>query len=153
MVDEVSGIMAPPKFVDGLRAKPNMLKIETVARAYEVQNRGAGMAKSSEFTLNPQIARLFDNPGEKVNKEGYEVNDIWNIHARNVFIFLVAIFYPDHKTRIFKNLAATIGAAYLSIREVNWAVLLYDTIRKQIGGHREVQLCQPLPLPLVLLRG
>lgn len=134
MVDEVSGAAPAPAGIDGIRAKPDTLTIEMVARAYRVENKGQGMAKSSEFAANPTVAGLFDEPGENVNKEGYNVDDIWDIRVRNVFIFLMAILYPDHKNRVFKNLAATIGGSYLGIRDTNWAVLLFETIRKQTSG-------------------
>lgn len=108
MVDEIAGIVDAPFKIDGIRIHKEQWTNEVVARAYCVDNIGSGLAKSLEFAASPAVAALFDRLGGKANKEGSDVSDILDSRVWNVFVFLVAILYPDHKTRIFKNMAATI---------------------------------------------
>lgn len=152
MVDELAGEAKAPAELDGIRAKEEEWTEEVVARAYDLKNSGSGLAKSVDFA-NLAVSTLFDRPGEKANKEGYEVDDILDPRVRNVFIFLIAILYPDHKNRIFKNMAATIGGAYAEVQETNWALLLRETIRKQAGGIGKYNYVSPYLFHLYYAEG
>ena len=81
-------------------------------------------------------------------KYDYAIPNCKDIRARQVLEFLVLILYLEKPTRVMVTLENTIFGALSGEREVEWAFVIRDTIKRLLA---EVGKSKPMPIcPYVL---
>ena len=88
----------------------------------------------------------FANPPHP--KDGYPLPECTNSRARWVLEFLVPIYYPEKSARVTVTVGNTIFGAYTKEREVDWALVIRDVVRRLLTG---VGKSKPIPICPFLL--
>ena len=78
-------------------------------------------------------------------KDGYPLPECTkDPRARRLLEFLVPIFYPQKPTQVTVSVGNTIFGAYIGKREVDWTVVMKDTVRQlltKIGKSEPMPIC------------
>ena len=81
-------------------------------------------------------------------KDGYSLPECMDPRARRVLEFLVPILYPEKLARVTVAMGNTIFGAYTGEREVDWAMVIWDVVRRLLTG---VDKSKPTPICPYLL--
>ena len=81
-------------------------------------------------------------------KDGYPLPECPDPRARQVLEFLVSIPYPKKPARVMVTVNNTIFGAYTREREVDWALVIQDVVRRLLTG---VGKSKPTPICPYLL--
>ena len=103
---------------------------------------GEGMATRAERFAESKFA----NPPHP--KDGYPLPECKDLRARRMLEFVVSILYPEKPTRVTVMVGNTIFGAYTGEREVDWALVMRDTVRRLLAG---VGKSKPTPICPYLL--
>lgn len=117
----------PPNMYDNsVRAHPESWTTDLWRNVYNFRVGGAGFAgRNLDFAQD-----VFD--GKPDAKEGYVLTDCLDPRVRNVFAFLIPIFYPERPGRITNTWANTICGSLQGKRAVDWSLLMQDTVSKMV---------------------
>ena len=96
----------------------------TVAAWCKVPN----LRQRDGYTDGEFIDDKFKNPISP--KDGYAVPDCKDVRARRVLEFLVPLLYSEKHTRVTMTIGNTIFGALSGEREVDWALVIRDTIKR-----------------------
>ena len=88
----------------------------------------------------------FANPPHP--KDGYSLLECTDSRAKRVLEFLVPILYPKKPARVTVTVGNTIFGAYTKEREVDWALVIRDVVRRLLTG---VGKSKPTPICPFLL--
>ena len=111
-------------------------------KVYGFLIRGEGMATRAERYAGAKFA----NPPHP--KDGYSLPECTDPRARRVLEFLVPILYPEKPTRVIVTVGNTMFGAYTREREVDWALVIQDVVKRLLTG---VGKSKPTPIcPYVL---
>src|SRR5450759_5230755 len=81
--------------------------------------------------------------GKIDEKEGWSVDQCVDDGMRRLFYFLIPILNPEKPKRVTVKLGSTIAAALMGTLAVNWASIIIDLMRRQVGnlrGAKEISL-------------
>ena len=82
------------------------------------------------------------------SKDGYSLPECTDPRARWVLEFLVPILYPEKPARVTVTVGNTIFGAYTGEREVDWALVIRDVVKRLLTG---VGKSKPTPICPYLL--
>ena len=88
----------------------------------------------------------FANPPHP--KDGYPLPECKDPRARQMLEFVVPILYPKKPARITLMVGNTIFGAYTGEREVDWALVIRDTVKNLLTG---IGKSKPTPICPYLL--
>ena len=77
-------------------------------------------------------------------KDGYPLSECKDPRAKRLLEFLVPIFYLEEPARVTATRANTILEAYTSEQDVDWALVMRDTVRRlltRIGKSKPTPIC------------
>ena len=83
----------------------------------------------------------FTNP--PYPKDGYPLPECKDPRARRMLEFMVPILYSEKPTRVTVTVGNTIFRAYTEEREVDWALVIRDTVKRLLIG---VSKSKPMPI-------
>ena len=107
-----------------IRRDPDLWTVAVWRKVYGFPMRGEGMATRAEryaegkFTIPPH------------SKDKYSLPRCTDPKARRVLEFLVPIHYPEKPARVTVTVGNTIFGAYTREREVDWALVIRDVVRR-----------------------
>ena len=81
-------------------------------------------------------------------KDGYPLPECKDSRTRQMLEFVVLILYPQKPTWVTITVGNTIFGAYTKEREVDWTLVMRDTVRRLLTG---VGKSKPSPICLYLL--
>ena len=88
----------------------------------------------------------FANPSHP--KDGYPLSEYKDPRARRMLEFVVPVLYPEKLARVMVTVGNTIFVAYTGEREVDWALVMRDTVKRLLIGIGE---SKPTPICPYLL--
>ena len=77
-------------------------------------------------------------------KDGYPLPECKDSRARRMLEFVVPILYPEKPVRVMVTVRNTIFGVYIGEREVDWALVIRDTVRRfltRIGKSKPTPIC------------
>ena len=74
----------------------------------------------------------FANPPHP--KDGYSLPECKDLRARRMLEFVVPIPYPEKLERVTVTVGNTIFGAYMGEKEVDWALVMKDTVKRLLTG-------------------
>ena len=128
---------APNQFEGTIRASPAKWTAEEWRQVYGFQTNGNGLCGRKQKYVGTTFQR---NPDKH---DGYAVEDCLDQRTRTCLAFLAPILNPEKPHRLTVRLANTIIGAYSGEREVDWGVLIRDTIEKLV---RNIGKTRPTPI-------
>ena len=81
-------------------------------------------------------------------KNGYPLPNCKDLRARRLLEFLVYVFYPEKLVQVTITARNTIFGAYTSEQEVDWALVMRDTVRWLLA---RIGKSKPMPIYPYLL--
>ena len=87
----------------------------------------------------------FANPPHP--KDGYSLPECTDPRVRRILEFLVLILYPEKLARVTVTIENTIFGAYIGEHEVDWALVIWDVVRRLLTGVGKSKSTPHLPLP------
>ena len=88
----------------------------------------------------------FANPPHP--KDSYSLPECKDPRVRRMLEFVVLILYPEKLARVIVTVWNTIFGAYTGKREVDWALVIRDTVKRLLT---EIGKSKPMPICLYLL--
>ena len=74
----------------------------------------------------------FANPPHR--KDGHFLRECKDLRARRMLEFFISIFYPEKPTPVIVIVGHIIFGVCMSERDVDWALVMRDTIRRLLTG-------------------
>ena len=81
-------------------------------------------------------------------KDGYSLPECKNPRARRMLEFVVLILYPEKPAKVMITVGNTIFGAYMGEREVDWTLVMRDTVKRLLTG---IGKSKPTPICPYLL--
>ena len=81
-------------------------------------------------------------------KDGYSLPECTDPRVRRVLEFLVPVLYPKKPARVMVTVGNIVFGAYTGEREVDWALVIWDVVRRLMNG---VDKSKPTPICPFLL--
>ena len=106
-----------------MRQDPKKWTAAVWGKVYNFSIRGKGMATRGEKYAKGK----FVHPSHP--KDGYLLPECKDPKARRLLEFLVPIFYPEKPAQVTITIGNIIFEAYTGERDVDWALVMRDTIR------------------------
>ena len=78
------------------------------------------------------------------SKDGYFLSECKDPRARRMLEFVIPIFYLEKPTQVTVTVGNTMFGAYMSERDVDWALVMRDTVRRLltvIGKSKVTPIC------------
>ena len=130
------------RWMKTLRQDPDKWTAAIWHKVYNFSICGKGMATRGE----KYVEGKFTHPPHP--KDGYALSDCKDLRAKRVLEFLIPIFYPEKPVRITVTIGNTIFGAYTGEREVDWALVIRNTVKRLLAG---IEKSKPTPIcPYVL---
>ena len=106
-------------------------------KVYNFSIRGKGMATRGEKYVEGKFTHL-PHP-----KDGYALPDCKDPRAKRVLKFLIPIFYLEKLARVIVKVGNTIFGAYIGEREVDWALVITDMVKRLLV---RIEKFKPTPI-------
>ena len=81
-------------------------------------------------------------------KDGYFIPECKDSRARRMLEFVIPIFYPEKPLWMTVTVGNTVFGAYTSERDVNWPLVMRDTVKRLLTG---IGKSKPTPICPYLL--
>ena len=120
---------------------PDLWTAAVWRKVYGFPIQGEGMAMQVEKFAEDK----FTNPPHP--KDGYPLPECKDPRARQILEFIAPIFYPEKPVRVTVMVGNTIFGAYTGEREVDWALMIRDTVKRLltgIGKSKSMPICSYL---------
>ena len=123
-----------------IRRDPNLWTADCLVEGgISLSIQGEGMATRAKRFAEGKFA----NPPHP--KDGYPLSKCKDPRARRMLEFVVPFLYPEKSARVTITVGNTIFGAFTGEREVDWALVIRDIVRRLLNGVGKSKLCPSIP--------
>src|SRR5450759_4681000 len=130
MCREFMGAPVPSEFAKTRRGVIQGWDDLDISRAFGVPRTGTSWLSRGDDRVRGCFAGKIDD------KEGWSMDQCTDPRLRRLFYFLIPILHLEKPKRVTIKMGSTIVAAFLESQEVNWASIIKEIMKRQVGNLR-----------------